>query len=363
MAFGFGAYPHAESGEIGADIAHNAAHPVVGAGAAFFAETEAAKGDVEIIVENEYFFWRDFVEGHGGGDGFARQIHVGHGEYHQKGMLAQVATDCQAVRLVFSLGVLEAREEVFSGHKSNVVAGMGVFGAGIPEAYDEMKVCHTENYGMCGCKWSMIRGMNAQFQHYKSQFLTRLTRIRSSLPLMVTALLFLAFGLSLCLEYAVQWAMRGPLWHGAVVVGAAVLLVWGGQFLLQLFALSKRFSKPPEASPQSKEDKQNLAFPFDILAGHHCAVLVSFDDRPPKTYLIPNVVRIVPVNGAAVVPEAAVTQGLVEKTVGQLRHKGYPIQILKPEGKTIGGYSPLMGNPKRDAIRIQPFDMVFVNWN
>ena len=209
----------------------------------------------------------------------------------------------------------------------------------------------------------MIRGMNTPFQDYKLQLLTRLARIRQSLPLLVTAFFFLAFGLSLCLEYAVQWAMRGPLWHGVVVVIVAVLLVWGGQFLLQLFALSKRFPKPPEAPPESKEDKKNLAFPFDVLAGHHCAVLVSFDDRPPKTYLIPNIVRIVPVNGAAVEPDAAVTQGLVEKTVGQLRHKGYPIQVLKPEGKSSGGYSPLMGNPKRDAIRIQPFDMVFVNWN
>ena len=144
MAFGFGAYPHAESGEIGADIAHNAAHPVVGAGAAFFAETEAAKGDVEIIVENEYLFRRDFVKGHGGGDSFSRQIHIGHGKYHQNGMVSQRATEAQAVGFFFSLGILEFFEKGFSGHKPDVVAGMGVFGARVSEAYDEMAVCHTK---------------------------------------------------------------------------------------------------------------------------------------------------------------------------------------------------------------------------
>ncbi len=332
----------------------------MGAGATFFSETEAAKGDVEIIVEDEYFFRGDFVKRHRGGDGFARQIHVGGGKQEQDLLCGQTARDGEAVKLVFLLGVFHPFDDVFASHKSNIVAGVGIFCAGIPKAYDEMEICHTENYGMCGCEWSMIRRMTSHFQQYKSQLLGRLVRVRQSLPLMVTALLFLAFGLSLCLEYAVQWAMRGPLWHGIVVVLAAVFLVWGGQFLLQLFALSKRFPKPEADAAQPKQDKPPLAFPFDVLAGHHCAVLVSFDDRPPKTYLIPNVLRIIP-GGVETATDG--TPGLVEKTVGQLRRKGYPIQVLKPEGKVSGGYAPLMGNPKRDAIRIQPFDMVFVNWN
>lgn len=332
------------------------------AGAAFFAETQAAKGDVEIIVEDEYFFRGDFVKRHRSGDGFSRQIHVGAGKQEQDLLCGQTARDGQAVKLFFLLRLFHPFQEAFAGHKPNVVTGVAVFCTGIAEAYKKVKICHGENYGIGSCGWSMIRGMRLpSFSTYRARMAESVANLRRSIPLLVTALLFLAFGLSLCLEYAVQWAMKGSLWRGGMLVLVAVVLVWAGQAILHVFAGHKR--APVAETPPEPKEKQNLNFPFDILAGHHCAVLVSLDVRPPKTYLIPNIVRVLPDKLGDAAPDTADTRALVEKTVGQLRRKGYPIQVLRPEKEVAGGYRPLMGNPKRDAVRIQPFDMVFLNWN
>jgi len=214
---------------------------------------------------------------------------------------------------------------------------------------------------MCCAKWSMMRSMKFSLNTYKMQFSKRISTVQKSLPMMVSALLLMAFGLSLCLEYAVQWAMKGPLWHGVVLVFVAIGVVWLGQLSLHAFS-GRETPKPKEATdaPSAKDEKQNLAFPFDVLAGHHCAVLVSFDSPLPKTYLIPNLAKVVP----STQPDSDLKSGeLVEKTVGHLRHKGYPIHVLKPERTPATGYSPFLGNLKRDVVRVHPFDMVFINWN
>jgi len=184
--------------------------------------------------------------------------------------------------------------------------------------------------------------------------------MQKSLPMMVSALLLMAFGVSLCLEYAVQWAMRGPFWHGVLLGLGAIGVVWVGHVALQLFVKGSASQKKEAPPASAKNEKQNLAFPFDVLAGQHCAVLVSFDSPLPKTYLIPNLAKV----GSHIQPNETVTEiALLEKMVGQLRCKGHPIHVLKPERTPATGYSPFLGNPKRDVVRVHPFDMVFVNWN
>lgn len=262
------------------------------------------------------------------------------------------------MKLFPTVGVLDKGDERVSGHESYVVSGLCVFGAWVSQTDNEM---HNKNYGMCCATWSMIRSMKIRLTRYMSWVCKAFSKVQKSLPMMVSGLLLIAFGMSLCLEYAVQWAMKGPLWHGLLLVVAAVGVVWVGQIALHFFAGAATQQKKEETPPMSgKNEKQNLAFPFDILAGHHCAVLVSFDSPLPKTYLIPNLAQVVPNTQ----PEGNLTGGaVIEKTVGQLRHKGYPIQVLRPERVPATGYLPFMGNPSHDLIRVHPFDRVFVNWN
>jgi hypothetical protein len=224
----------------------------------------------------------------------------------------------------------------------------------------------TENYGMCCAKWSMMSLMKFLRNTYESLF-GQIRKIQKSLPMMVSFLLLMAFGLSLCLEYAIQWAMRGSFLRGLFLVLVGVSAVWVGQVFLYFLSRTgahekKKDTQEKQAKQDSglKQEKETQVFPFDILAGHHCAVVVGFELHAPKTYLIPNVIGMLPkeaVNGSEI------GAGLVEKTVGQLRHKGYPIQILKPVKSSSGGYVPFMGNFKRDKVRVHPFDLVFVNWN
>jgi hypothetical protein len=195
---------------------------------------------------------------------------------------------------------------------------------------------------------------------YKRRFPQNPLSVKKSLPFVISSFLLFAFGVSLCLEYAVQWAMKGSFWHGLLLIAFAVFFVWSGQILLHLFVKSGPLAPKTEPAVPPKSVKSDLSFPFDVLAGHHCAVVVGFDSDLPKTYLIPNVGAAKPLVAA----ESEMTDvAVVEKTVGQLRRKGFPIQVLKPAKPSMNGYSPLLGNPKRDTVRIHPFDMIFVNWN
>ena len=114
------------------------------AGRALAAEADDAAVQREVIDDHQQVVLRvEFVEVHRLGHGQARAVHVRR-RLHQHAFFTahgtanvQLAFEDAGVELVPCAGDLMARGETVNEHIADVVAGLGVFGAGVAQADDE----------------------------------------------------------------------------------------------------------------------------------------------------------------------------------------------------------------------------------
>lgn len=209
-------------------------------------------------------------------------------------------------------------------------------------------------------------GAMSRIRHFGRPYYERVSRygkqLRQSPSVKLSLLFFSAFLGAFALEYAVRWAMSGPIVRIGALVGVAIVAAIVLQLLFRYAASG--FGSPKvtqkNTQPRQKEHTSGSQFPFDVLAGHHCAVIVTVGSLSQKTYLIPNVGKIIG-NKEQALPDT--DQRHITQTVHQLQKKGINLHLLAPEAKPHGWYMPLMGNPSKDAVRVHPFDIVFINWN
>ncbi|MNX84031.1 hypothetical protein D3C86_1158110 [compost metagenome] len=141
MALARMADAHAAPAEVGAQVADQAADAVLARCAAAGLHAEAARGQVDLVVEDDDLAGFDLVEARRLADRAAALVHIGL-RFHQQDLDRAVG----AVDLAFADDGLElgplgteapAARDLVHGHEADVVAVLLVFGARIAEPCDD----------------------------------------------------------------------------------------------------------------------------------------------------------------------------------------------------------------------------------